>query len=140
MVHPDDAQRVEDTYQAVLNGQERASITNRIRHRDGRWVWVEAQLRLVHDPDSGEPIGVLGALRDVSKRIAAEAEAIAARESAEQAAAAQGQFLATMSHELRTPLNSIIGFSDIVLDRNDLAPDVRRQIGLIQTASDALLA
>jgi CheY-like chemotaxis protein len=40
---------------------------------------------------------------------------------------------------LRTPLNSIFGFSEIVLDRGDLAPEARRQIELIQTASDTLL-
>src|SRR5439155_22891074 len=48
-------------------------------------------------------------------------------------------FLATMGHELRKPLNSIIGFADLVLDRDDLVPEVRRQIGLIQTASASLL-
>ena len=138
MIHPDDARRVEETYQAVLNGQERASITNRIRHRDGRWVWVEAELRLVRGED-GQPTGILGALRDVSARKAAEDEAIAARKLAEQAAAAQGQFLATMSHELRTPLNSVLGFADIILDRNDLVPEVRRQVGLIQTSGAYLL-
>jgi signal transduction histidine kinase/DNA-binding response OmpR family regulator len=62
-----------------------------------------------------------------------------AREAAEQAAAAQGQFLATMSHELRTPLNSVLGFADIILHRNDLSPEVRRQVGLIQTAGAFLL-
>jgi len=68
-----------------------------------------------------------------------EAEARAARMQAEEAAAAQGQFLATMSHELRTPLNSVLGFADILLDRSDLVPEVRRQVGLIQTAGAFLL-
>ncbi|MCC8967293.1 PAS domain S-box protein [Bradyrhizobium sp. Pear76] len=138
MIHPNDAEQVEETYLAVLNGRERASVTNRIRHRDGHWVWVEAELRLVRDQD-GRPCGILGALRDVSARKAAEDEAIAARKLAEQAAAAQGQFLATMSHELRTPLNSVLGFADIILDRSDLDPEVRRQVGLIQTAGAFLL-
>ena len=138
MIHPDDAQRVAETYRAVLNGRSRASVTNRIRHREGHWVWVEAELRLVRDQD-GQPAGILGALRDVSARKAAEDEAIAARKLAEQASAAQGQFLATMSHELRTPLNSVLGFADIILDRNDLIPEVRRQVGLIQTAGAFLL-
>ena len=66
MIHPDDAARVEETYRAVLNGLARASDTNRIRHRDGRWLWVEAELRLVRDKHDGTPTGILGALRDVS--------------------------------------------------------------------------
>jgi PAS domain S-box-containing protein len=138
-IHPEDADHVGATYRALANGLERASITNRIRHRDGRWIWVEAECRLVRDKDTGIPSAILGSLRDVSARKSIEAEANAARKQAEQAAAAQGQFLATMSHELRTPLNSVLGFADIILDRNDLIPEVRRQVGLIQTAGDFLL-
>src|SRR5262249_15647856 len=137
-VHPEDAERVAATYQAVVHGQERASVTNRIRHRDGRWIWVEAELRLVRD-EAGAPAGILGWVRGISVRKAIEAEAAQARKQAEEAAAAQGQFLATMSHELRTPLNGILGFVDIVLERKDLEPEVRRQVGLIQTASSSLL-
>jgi PAS domain S-box-containing protein len=137
-IHPDDADRVRETYQALAQGLDRAAVTNRIRHRDGRWVWVEAELRLMRD-EAGRPCGIQGALRDVSARKAIEAEAAKARRHAEEAAAAKGQFLATMSHELRTPLNGILGFADIILDRSDLPSEVRRQVGLIQTASASLL-
>jgi len=41
-----------------------------------------------------------------------------ARDAAESASKAKSEFLANMSHELRTPLNHIIGFTELVVDKN----------------------
>jgi signal transduction histidine kinase len=41
-----------------------------------------------------------------------------ARKEAETASRAKTAFLANMSHELRTPLNHIIGFTELIVDKN----------------------
>jgi diguanylate cyclase (GGDEF)-like protein/PAS domain S-box-containing protein len=53
----------------------------------------------------------------------------------------KGRFIANMSHELRTPLNSIIGFSDVLLDRTfgDLTENQERYIKNIYTSGKHLL-
>lgn len=66
--------------------------------------------------------------------------AIAARATAEEAAGAKGDFLASMSHEIRTPLNSIIGFTDLLLEDESLDERQRRQIGVVHKSGNALLA
>jgi len=71
-VHPEDAEHVAQLFQSVVSGQaERAVVVNRLRHRDGRWIWVEAQLRGLKD-QNGALCGIIGALRDISVRKAAE--------------------------------------------------------------------
>jgi diguanylate cyclase (GGDEF)-like protein/PAS domain S-box-containing protein len=71
--HRDDAERMRLALNTLASGRtERMSLASRMRHRDGRWIWVEAQLRAPRDPDTGETIAIIGALRDVSARKAIE--------------------------------------------------------------------
>jgi diguanylate cyclase (GGDEF)-like protein/PAS domain S-box-containing protein len=73
IVHPEDTERLAAVCQFMLRGApERSSVIYRMLRRDGRWIWVEAQLRLLRDAEGGAPSGIIGALRDISQRKAAE--------------------------------------------------------------------
>lgn len=72
-VHPEDAPRVALALQSLISGEaERCTVVNRNQHRDGRWLWVEAQLRALKDPETGHVTGIVGAVRDISARKAIE--------------------------------------------------------------------
>jgi signal transduction histidine kinase/CheY-like chemotaxis protein len=58
---------------------------------------------------------------------------------AERANAAKGDFLAMMSHEIRTPLNGILGFSQLLLEEEDLNVDQREFVETIHSSGTALL-
>lgn len=63
---------------------------------------------------------------------------ILARDGAEQASRAKGEFLARMSHEMRTPMNAIIGMTNIAKNSHDLEK-MEYCLGRIDSASKHLL-
>ncbi|MCB9004775.1 MAG: GAF domain-containing protein [Ardenticatenaceae bacterium] len=66
-------------------------------------------------------------------------ETHSAREIAESANRAKSAFLAAMSHELRTPLNGVLGYAQILQNNNQLAPEQRRGLEVIERSGNHLL-
>jgi PAS domain S-box-containing protein len=67
--------------------------------------------------EEGRPI-LIESFIDINQLKKIEKDLKFAKTLAERANRAKSEFLANMSHELRTPLNHIIGFTDLVLDKN----------------------
>ncbi len=75
IVHPDDLPRLSKLFADCHNGEENlSSFSYRSRKRDGSYLWVEVNVRLFRDQESGEPAGFVYVLRDISERKAAEEE------------------------------------------------------------------
>lgn len=74
------------------------------------------ELRLSPVNQGANQSGRVMVLRDVTERLATEAELQRAKEQAETANIAKTQFLGNMSHELRTPLTAINGFSELLAE------------------------
>lgn len=72
-VHPDDLPGLHAAIDAAIRRGGRYSHEYRVRGRDGRYRWIEANGRVDHAPD-GTPARFPGVLLDIERRRALEAE------------------------------------------------------------------
>ena len=112
--HPEDLKSITESHTKIQDRGTNAiaSVTYRIRKKDGSWIWFETLSRTVYIEDADEEI--LAISRDVSERVKMSAALAAAKEEAEEANRAKSSFLANMSHEIRTPLNAVLGYNELI--------------------------
>ncbi len=94
-VHPQDAALYAHGIELLRKGREALAGSFRIRHRDGRYIWVETISRPLRAATGTGSMGWVSNTRDIS-----------ARKRVEQL---QNEFIATINHELRTPLTAMLG-------------------------------
>ncbi|MCW4454450.1 ATP-binding protein [Flavobacterium sp. MXW15] len=123
LLHPEDRAAFAFELQAALQNQRNLHALVRARRHDGQWRWLEMNAVPRHSAD-GRFIGLAGNSPDVTERREIEmareqllqSERLA-RNAAESTARLKDEFLATLSHELRTPLTTILGWSELLLQR-----------------------
>ena len=137
LIHPDDVALFEESTRKLERG-EQATVTYRVRRKDGTYLWVEANRRRAINPETGEPENI-SIVRDASERMRNESELRLAKERADAASKAKSEFLARMSHEIRTPMNGIIGMNELLL-KTPLNERQREYAQIVGQSAASLLA
>jgi len=143
LVHPDDASVFDYELREALAAQRSMQALVRARRADGQWRWLEMNAR-PRFSRTGRFVGLAGSSPDVTERreIELAREELlqserAARSAAENMARLKDEFLATLSHELRTPLTTILGWSELLLQRVDATSPLYKGLGVIASSATA---
>lgn len=110
-------------------------VRREARRKNGELFPVEVSSSVA---ESQEGQLAISFVRDVSDRVAAEAELVQARDKAVRGEKAKADILAVMSHEMRTPLNGLLGTLDL-LQTTSLDSRQRRFVDVMETSGQALL-
>ncbi len=88
---------------------------------------------------SGNYIGILAMITDISDRHQYEIELDQAKQIAEKASQAKSQFIANISHEFRTPLNGILGYTNLLKNEVNLNEEQKKELDIIHNCGISLL-
>jgi signal transduction histidine kinase/CheY-like chemotaxis protein len=133
-VHPEDAAMV----QAAHEHGNSFDAEFRWQLRDGAYRWIHVRSTAIR-LSNGSVARMAGSVANVTRRRQAADELREAKEAAEQASHAKGNFLATMSHEIRTPMNAVLGYVSL-LRETDLTEQQRDYLGVIESSGQTLLS
>ena len=120
--------------------QNKESITIELINyrKNGSPFWNSFSITPYFNP-LGKLLYWIGIQRNITQQRQLEQELLEAKNKAEQLAFTKSQFLANMSHEIRTPMNSILGFSELSQESNDLS-EIKQYLANINRASSHLMA
>ena len=139
LAHPEDLEFTVNSFRsAILEKRKDATITIRLRCKDGSYKWVEHRGKAIKN-ENNEPNHILINAQDVTARKNYEEMLLNAKEAAESANKAKSDFLSNMSHELRTPLCGIIGFTDLLKTETKLDETQEEFVKMLKISAKTLL-
>ena len=139
---PDDFKMVKEKLRKFINNYYKNSeeLVFRIIHKQGHLVWIKNKITVTRN-QHGAILKMFGLISDVSIQKKAEEEVQKSSDNLKKLNDTKDRFISIVSHDLRTPFSSILGFTDILLNDDEISAEESKQyIGYIQESAQSMLA
>lgn len=126
MIHPDDFAKSLELLERHFSGElPYYKSENRIKHKNGHWVWVCERGCVTDWASDGRPLHMFGTHTDITKR--------------KQTEQALENYINTLNHDLRSPLSVIIGYSEFLQEENLSPENIHKFSSIIHSTGKKML-
>lgn len=141
-IHPDDLPTWKKKLKQTLEQKGvHLLLQVRLRNLAGEYIWWKSRFTSLDLSAQGTSFTIFGVFIQIQAHKELETKLEKARHKVELSDRLKSAFLANMSHEIRTPLNGIVGFANLLCDRDQFEPEETAVfIETIQKNCDLLLA
>jgi PAS domain S-box-containing protein len=142
IIYPDDLHSLKQKLRPLLKSRIQTSgeIEFRIINKSGNIVWVRNKINILKGIN-GRIQKIYGLINDISLRKKAELDLIKSTENLVKLNETKDRFISIVSHDLRTPFSSILGFTDLLLNDEELTEEDKHQyIKYIRDSSKSMLS
>ncbi|HET6421798.1 MAG TPA: PAS domain S-box protein [Geobacteraceae bacterium] len=131
-IHPEDCQKVMDTWSAYLEGLTPAfEVEHRLRHKDGSYRWILSRGACLRD-SHGKPYRMAGSFTDVTERKKLEQQLLQAQKMESIGLLAGG-----VAHDFNNLLTAITGYGEMIRDNIADIDIIRESIGQVLKAAES---
>jgi PAS domain S-box-containing protein len=116
LYHPDSVEAARKVFKHFLATDEVHEAELQLLKKNGEKIDVLLDVAVRVDKKTGKKY-TLSVWRNITERKRLEQHILQAKEEAERANQAKSIFLANMSHEIRTPMNAVLGFTEILKEK-----------------------
>ncbi|WP_277466371.1 ATP-binding protein [Parabacteroides sp. PF5-6] len=139
-IHPDDRRKSVFSFLKLMKGtDEKVTTQQRMDFTGKGYQWWEFRISVLPEATKESRYLLMGICLNIENFKQAEQELIRLKDEAENSDLLKSAFLANMSHEVRTPLNSIVGFSTLLIEGEELPKENRDEFMAIISENCKLL-